>query len=444
MKFFLKKISIFLLSSPHVSRWRWFVLVLLVVYIARVLAHNAGDFAVYYGAAKALRSGSDIYCNAFPVGNGEWCEYSYSPFFAFILIPLSYLPLWLADFIWLVLNLAALFRIYAILIAWLRVKLVLSETNYRWWVFLVTIFTVRFLLYNLDMSQITIILMWAMLDSIQITMVEKRRYWGGVLLALVITIKLMPVVILPYFLYRRAWRATLATCVSIAFFMLLPIFAYGFSDYWQVLETWFGVLNPTTAEFTVHQNFISEGLHSLSALVPALLTDEVTRYGIHRNIADLPFEKMRQILWAVQLFFVVLTVFFLRTLPFQPAKSGMHRTYETGYLLMVVPLIFPHQQKYAFFMILPAVAYIIFRLFLMEKGLQKSILIGIMVVVWLLTTASTDGIIGLKWYKMAQYFKAITWGTILLILPLAWLHPLSTRRFNFQDQPKLNTSNAVD
>ncbi|NJN35618.1 MAG: hypothetical protein HC817_16505 [Saprospiraceae bacterium] len=98
--------------------------------------------------------------------------------------------------------------------------------------------------------------------------------------------------------------------------------------------------------------------------------------------------------------------------------------WEFSYLMLVVPLIFPHQQKYAFVMILPAVAWVLHFIFSenLEKK-RKNTLIALLIGVWFLTTFTTDGIIGKHFFQISQYYKLITWGTMLLIIPLSMTRP---------------------
>jgi Glycosyltransferase family 87 len=353
----------------------------------------------------------------YPVGDKDTCSYSYPPFFAMLLIPFTILPLALADFLWLLLSLVLLLRTFHLIDNFLDLNTFFTTKTYRLWVFIVLLFSARFILYNFDMSQTTLVLLWGCLESLDLTL-KNRPILSGLLLATVISIKLMPLVMLPYFFYRRFFKTGFST---LGFLILLNMGSsvfYGFEGYFSVLNQWKSVINPIKPEFILEENRVMESAHSLSALVPSLLTDNVTRFGINRNFTVLPYQKVVFWLTISQLFFIILTLFFLKTRPFVSILDKKRLFYEVSYLLLIVPLIFPHQQKYAFVMLLPAVAFIGFE-FLKEKqkGNIPKIVTVLMVIVWLLTTASTDGIIGRQLYEYGQYFKLITWGTILLIVP---------------------------
>jgi Glycosyltransferase family 87 len=413
--------------APTVSiqkflNYRNLLIFLALLYFVKVLTLGAGDFAVYYGAANDIRQGNPIYFVEYPVGdNHETCSYSYPPFFAMILIPLSILPLPLADFLWLLLSLVLLLRIFSLVEDFLDINTFFATKTYRFWVFLMLLFTARFILYNFDMSQTTLVLLWGCLESLNLTM-KNRPVLSGFLLAAVISIKLLPLVMLPYFFYRRFFKTGFSTLVFLILLNMGPSVFYGFEGYFSVLNQWKTVINPIKTEFILEENRVMESAHSLSALVPSLLTDNITRFGIKRNITVLPYEKVVFWLTISQLFFITLTLFFLKTRPFVGILDKKCLFYEVSYLMLIVPLIFPHQQKYAFVMLLPAVAFIWFEVLKQKKeGIFLKNIIALMVVVWLLTTASTDGFIGRALYEYGQYFKLITWGAILLIIPLSIL-----------------------
>jgi Glycosyltransferase family 87 len=405
------------LSQKQFLTYRNLLLFLSLLYFIKVLNIGEGDFSVYYGAAKDIAQGKSIYFVEYPVGDKDTCSYSYPPFFAMLLIPFTILPLALADFLWLLLSLVLLLRTFHLIDNFLDLNTFFTTKTYRLWVFIVLLFSARFILYNFDMSQTTLVLLWGCLESLDLTL-KNRPILSGLLLATVISIKLMPLVMLPYFFYRRFFKTGFSTLGFLILLNMGPSVFYGFEGYFSVLNQWKSVINPIKPEFILEENRVMESAHSLSALVPSLLTDNVTRFGINRNFTVLPYQKVVFWLTISQLFFIILTLFFLKTRPFVSILDKKRLFYEVSYLLLIVPLIFPHQQKYAFVMLLPAVAFIGFE-FLKEKqkGNIPKIVTVLMVIVWLLTTASTDGIIGRQLYEYGQYFKLITWGTILLIVP---------------------------
>ena len=429
----LQKQTLFKSIPSKFSKYEGLLIGLSLLYFFKVLHQGEGDFSVYYGAAKAFRLHEPIYCVDFPIGQ-NWCGYSYPPFFLALIAPFTFLPLWLLDWFWLVLNLFLLFRIFKLITDFLDVKTDFTVKQTRLWIALTLLFSVRFILYNYDMSQSNIVLLWGSLESL--FLIHRGRWFlGSLILATVISVKLIPLVFIPYLMYRNHWKSALATVGFVLFLNVAPSVYYGFDAYFSELKTWREVVNFTTPEFTVFQNQSEESIHSLSAFVPAFLNGEIFRYNIRRNIVDMNYQEIGLALNLFRLLFILLSLLFLRTLPFKKIENKQQIFFEISYLFLAAILIFPHQQKHGFVMLLPAMSYVLYFI-LKQKNLEQNLksatslkfndmspflkkIIGLMVAVWLLTTASTDGIVGRNLFDLGQYFKLITWGTMLLMIPLS-------------------------
>jgi hypothetical protein len=349
-----------------------------------------------------------------------------------LMLPFSLLPMGLSSLIWNMLSLAALFRVYWLIEDFLGIKKRLNLLLYRYFVFLTILFTIRFFLYNFDLTQSTLIVMWGTLEGLKLIKNEKFML-GSLLLAGVISIKLLPLVVLPYLIYRAYFKEAILTIFLIIILNILPIFIYGKVGYFQILNEWWRIVNPTNLEFTLNQNAGEEATHGLSAFVPAFFSDFTVRYGLRRHFFTLNSSQVIGLLLGFRLFFIALTLYFLRSKPFKKDVSSYQFMWEVSYLLMVIPLLFPQQMKYAFALLLPAFSYIIFYIMSMKRGIKFRILIGLMCLVFLLTTVTTDGIVGKQFYNYAQYYKLITWGNFVLIFTLALCLPNA-----------LETDNSVD
>jgi hypothetical protein len=70
-----------------------------------------GDFDVYLMAADKLKGLGNIYDPCFTKGS-ECLQYYYSPLFALVLVPFTFLPKFFIEFIWLMLSAYWLYRIW--------------------------------------------------------------------------------------------------------------------------------------------------------------------------------------------------------------------------------------------------------------------------------------------------------------------------------------------
>jgi Glycosyltransferase family 87 len=405
----------------NLSRLQWFLIVLAFIYFIKVFNTDAGDFRSYYHAGTKVREGLSPYFFYLPE-QGWVSMFSYPPFFAFLMLPFSFLPIKIGSLIWNCFSLMALFRVYYVVIDNLSIRNYIDLNNYRLFTFFTILFTIRFILYNFDLSQSTLIVMWGALEGLNLIKREKFII-GSLLIAGVISVKLLPLVFVPYLIYRAYFKEAALTITFVIFLNILPIFIYGKAGYFQILNEWWRIVNPSNLEFTLNQNAGEEATHGLSAFVPAFFSDFTVRYGIRRHIIALNANQIIGLLLVFRLFFIALTLYFLRSKPFKKDVNAFQFMWEVSYLMMVIPLIFPQQMKYAFALLLPAFSYIIFYMMRMKRGKKFWFLVVLMGLIFLLTTLSTDGIIGRQNYEYGQYFKLVTWGDFILIFVLSLCLP---------------------
>ncbi len=414
--------------STSIGRWETGLLMLGLLACVRAAAMGAGDFEVYFHAAQALWSGDSVYLSPFFLRHGNSLAFSYPLFWAFLWIPFSGFPLWLIDFLWLFLNLVLCSRVVDLINYFFDFQH-FTRKNKNLFYFFLLLFTLRFLLYNFDMSQVTIALVWLFLQAL-CWLDQKRWAAAGGLIALGINIKIMPIVLLPYLLWRGYFRAFGWAILGSFCLFFLPLIGSNWVIFWQYQQDFWQTINPTNAEFTSQQNAEAEGLHSLSAAFFAFFYDDENRlWGFRRNIFSFDSKLVNFYLQIARLFLIGLTVWFLRFPILQAARTRLWAFWEVAYLAAVVPLIFPHQQKYAFFMLLPAWGYLLYFAMNFEK---KYVFLKIFLfLIFCLTTLSTDGVVGKNLYKLAQYYKLITFGTLLTIPILMWATPkfLSNLKF---------------
>ena len=138
-----------------------------------------------------------------------------------------------------------------------------------------------------------------------------------------------------------------------------------------------------------------------------------------KNILSLDYETATNVVWGVICFLILLTLLFLSTLPFRQSNSKAHTLYEISYIALIMPLIFPHQMKYAFYFLLPAVCCLMKLIVIQYKqgnmSIQTKATFAAMLVSFILCTMTTDLILGMHYSVVTQYFKTITIGTLLLI-----------------------------
>lgn len=393
------------------------VLALLVVIYCLLRSLEGGDFDVFLDAATKLSHHQNIYRPPFI----KDLQYYYSPFFALLLVPFSYLPYAVTEFVWLLLSTLLLYRSWILITNYLDTRVLNTKDN-RLWIFLTLFLTIRFLLYNYSMIQMTIFLIWATLESLAL-FARKKWMLGGLLLGFACTTKLLPLIFLPYLLYRGQYAGLVSTLSFFVFFLVLPILFIGYDFNTLLLHEWWLVINPGNAENSIEADI---GTHSLVSLIPVYLTETHNKIDIKRNFINLTADQAVFITNCVRLVFVAATLFFLRSLPFKKNRDQVQTLWECSYLFLVTPLLFPHQQKYAFLYIAPALIYLLYYLIVAFKANSKNkILLAVLfsLTALIFTPFISSDLLGRYTYDVLQHFRGLTIATILLSLILAACTP---------------------
>lgn len=380
-----------------------------------------GDFKVFLEAAKLLVSGETPYSNWIFVSEGNYCLYFYSPLWASLLIPFSYLPSFVTHLLWLLASVYFLYRTGYLLRSYFS-DVLLSNKQLRWVLLLSIALSFRFILYNFAMIQMTTFLLWGVLECIQLN--NKRKYLlAGILLALIINIKVLPIVLLPYFIYRSAYKTVLVSIVFSLFFLLLPAVAIGWDFNLELLADWWKTINPINKEHLLETQL---GAHSLTAIVSPFFTEfEAHKVIRNENQIALGAQSAIIVVNCIRALLLFAMLFFLKWPPFKKNKSKLHEVWELSFLLLLIPLLFPRQQKYAFLMALPAQVYLSFflvKFYTIRKKTFKLFhwifIIVLIVLSFLLMTATSDAFIGRNLNKWTQHYKLITYGALALAIVL--------------------------
>lgn len=384
-------------------------------------AKQEADMRVFLAASRDIMQGINVY-KKFYFG---WLDYFYSPLFGLLLVPLTYLPAYWANALWLLISVIALFRILQILMHWLDIHLFEKSSQYVILGFAILL-CLRLIRDNLHYHQITILLAFLTLEGLH-QIFQKRGITGGAILALGINIKVMPIVFLPYLIYRRYWLGTASSLVFWAIFLLLPALFIGYDYNAALLEAWWSNVSPTK-----HASALDFNKGGIGAIITAMFYQE-PRHQYLLFITMLSESSIQLISHSFRLFFILLTLYFLQTFPFRNSISKAHRFWEIGYLFLVTPIIFPRQQNYAFFYVLPALFYLVYYFYQEYKGLftlgtaKKNRLILLIGLAYFALNAEL--LLG-AFMEFYISIKLVTWGAMLLMIPYAICQPKDLKNTN--------------
>ncbi|MCW3076789.1 MAG: hypothetical protein JWO32_1398 [Bacteroidetes bacterium] len=392
----------------------WAFLTLAAILFCYSESDGRGDFYIFISAADDLTEDVDIFKKTYVDGY----HYFYSVLFALVLKPFAALPFQGLKLSWLLLNVFLFASLFRLLI---QSPLVNKLAERKRFIFLgcVLLFSVRFLKDNIHHSQITILILWCCVYGIYY-ITENKLVKGAFILALGINIKLLPIVLLPYLFYRGYFKACLLTLFFYTSLLFLPSVFIGHSYNVSLLKSWLQLINPTNQNHVLDVE--ERTFHGLSTLLSTLLVKDVPDvYALSnkRNIADVSLHTLSLVLLIVRMCLVSFTLYFTGIKFFKKAATAWHQSVELSYVLMIIPLIFPHQQPYAFLFVIPAVCCILYYLFTHHISKNKKKLVQALLVVVFLTF-HLKLILG-EFNNYYDHYKILTYGTLLLIPILTWV-----------------------
>ncbi|TFF39556.1 glycosyltransferase family 87 protein [Mucilaginibacter psychrotolerans] len=398
-----------------INRYFKIALIVAAIFYAYTSARNAHDFEVFVDAGSKIIQGKNIYTPPF----AQDLQYYYSPLCALLLAPFSGLPIIISQLLWIGFSYFLLYRIWILVIVYFDTSQ-LSKKQMQLWFIISLFLSLRFILVDIGYVQMTIFILWATLESIQL--IRRDRYiLGSALLALAINIKLLPLAFVFYLLYRNKVKAAVSCCVFYLVFLFLPALYLGWQRNLDLIHNWFTLINPGNKEWTIEAE---DGPNSLVALIPVYLMDTTGVLTFKRNFVNLPFHQVSLILNVVRLFFVLLTFAFLRTFPFKAVKSTIRQFWEMSYIFIAVPLLYPHQQQYAFVYIIPALVYLSYYVMINWNMIKQKVSIPLWIVIFVIGVnfsplIGRDVISGYA-FEVLLYVRILPVATILLI-PILWI-----------------------
>lgn len=386
------------------------ILIIIAVVTSIISARNSGDFETFLDAADKLGKRANSY------------DVPYSPFFTLLLVPFSGC-FYLAKLLWLLLSYFLLYRTWVLVQEYFNVKK-LTKKQYILWTALVLFYSIQFLVYNIRMIQVTIFLLWGCLESLRLIQ-NKKDKWGGMLLATLINFKMMPLLLLPYLFYRGYFKSVVVTMLFFVVLLFLPALFLGIDYNNFVLSEWWHVINPTNPEHMFEVE--TKGTHSLVALLPVYLMPTEAMMSYKRNIVDLPPETVAMITNLARLFLLAISLFFFRSFPFKKERNRLKMFWEISYFLMLIPLLLPHQQKYAFLFVIPMFAYVFF-FFLSTRTTKKTVTYWLCLICFIMPALMYSplygsDVIGKFLFDYFQHYRILTIATLFFIPVALYCNP---------------------
>lgn len=236
-----------------------FGLAMLVALAGLAFIRNLIDFPVYYGAGRSLVSGrTDLYAPDFALG--RVMDYRYPPFFLLAFGPFWLLPYNVAAYLWYLLSLAE------IDLSVRFIRRVAAFPNEQRWPWVLVFFVVApYFVIILHYGNAHLLAVFLLFAACYLAF-EQKPLLAGLSLALAISIKLVPALLLPYFALRKQWRLLASVAVFLVAINWAPAIYFGFGKNTELLNTWFNHV------------VVSQEFHEVNGPINLSLKGQLRRY----------------------------------------------------------------------------------------------------------------------------------------------------------------------
>jgi len=315
----------------------------------KTLAPANKDFTTYLYAATDLLAGINPYARAtnFP--------YVYPMFFAVLMIPLTFLPLWLSAVIWFLVLVSSLY-----LLIKLFVNLLPKGMGGKWGrqlilpVFLTLLLFTNPLQGNFLWLQVNILVLFFCVLFLHFY-TAKKPFIASLVLAVAVSIKIVPAIFLLFLAFRREFKL-IALCL-----LFTAVFCIGL-PYLFLGEGVFPAYRSYTDNFILRAPDLA-----FASREHAFFSLNGFMYYIFPSFSTLPFVKY------LTLFFIAAPLALIDALNYR--KAWAFPVIFSLYLT-AVPLIVTDSQVPHLILILPAVLLIVLRLFFI-KGWRTGVNVAV-------------------------------------------------------------------
>lgn len=395
----------------------------IVFYIIRA-AFRAGDFVGYVNAGRLTWEGQNIYSDYL----NTW-----PPFFSVFAVPLYLADSWSSigiRLVWLILSVLAMFWCMRIMVRWLFQKQLLlpfqkNSTNQIAFsdlrVFLPFLLAYRFLLDNLANIQINIFLLLMVLLAID--WYQSGRYRrAAAILTLGISLKVFPIFLLFFFIFKRASKMILWSIGFLILWNALTFWVYGYEEAMAYYRHWWTEIAGPFATIQ-HKN------QSFFSMLRSWLTNESPGLDIFLNFANLSISQLKMVSYSLLLIGALYVMYW-----FKRSKSVNFfplQLIEYTFILTAIPILSPLAWKAYFIFLWPAYLMLCFYLFYHKKRKEHAKHSFFKMLFYLaiaLTVISTDLFLGPWLADVTEVFSCLTIGTLLLLGLLLYLYRLEKKK----------------
>lgn len=317
------------------------------VLVPEIFGHGkTKDYPLWFWAGQQVLQGGNLY----PTDPNGYLEFIYPPLPAILLAIPSYfgkIPLYLGLSF---LNAAAWW------IAGLLSNAMTGSDKIpgAWLAALPAFATLSFVFDMFDLGQPNLILLAMMLYGFWLLQ-RGRAWWAGSMFALATAIKVFPVAVLPYLLWRRRWASAASMVVFLGVFLLvIPAPIRGYQRNVFELETWFHAMVGSSSEKGFGQrdeqnwSWVNQSIIAVTHRLTRPINyrqDEPSEPPRFMNLLDLDFKTANWIVLAVS---VLVGLGFIAVIPPLSQSTPRSDAEELAILFCLMTIASPLARQYYF------------------------------------------------------------------------------------------------
>lgn len=304
------------------------------------------DYPLWYWAGQQVLHGLNLY----PSDPNATFEFIYPPLPAVLLA----IPAWFGKI--------ALYVCLSIVNAvawWMTAQFANAMTGSGQapnpWLFALPSFvTITFIFDMYDLGQPNLLLLALMLYGFWLLR-EARPWLGGCMFALATAIKVFPVAVLPYLMWRRQWKAVASTLAFLGLFLfVVPAPIRGFDHNVAELKTWYRGMVGSSSEKGFGQrdeqnwSWVNQSIIAMTHRLTRPVNynqDDPGKPARYMNVVDVSFKTANLIVVAISL---VMGLGFVAVMPPASRRTERSDAEELGILFCLMTVASPLARQYYF------------------------------------------------------------------------------------------------
>jgi hypothetical protein len=316
------------------------------VLVPEIFGHGkTKDYPLWYWAGQQVLHGARLY----PVDNSMFA-FIYPPLSAVLLaIPAWFgkVPLYLCLCL---LNVVA----WWVTILYVNAMTGSGRTPGMWLFALPGFATITFVFDMFDLGQPNLVLLALMLYGFW-SMQHSRPWMAGSMFALATAIKVFPIAVFPYLLWRRQWITVASMLVFLGVFLfVVPAPVRGFQDNIAELKTWYQGMVASSSEKGFGQrdeqnwSWVNQSIIAMTHRLTRPVNynqDDLTRPTRTMNVVDIPFKAANLLVVVISL---ACGLAYLAVMPPASRRTEKSDAEEIGLLFCLMTVASPLARQYYF------------------------------------------------------------------------------------------------